>query len=183
MHFYIFYIWIHFYFRIYFENNLDIYKNLSRSRWKKKFKSYVYFTWQKNDIPAVFFFLRATLEFYFRPCWSDPDNVTEAYIPAMCVHSAKHVAKESRGLSRLALTTNDRSRGGIKVLNDENSEDTRPLKYPIVSRTLFEALRKVFFKFLSRMMLLLKSTYRKGGVEICERTWEISIKSWNIIKD
>lgn len=90
--------------------------------------------------------------------------MTEAYIPATCVHSAKHIGKESRGLSRLTLAANDRSRGGIKVLNNENSGDTRSLKYPIISQTSFQALRNIFFKFLSRITMLLKSTY-KGDVE------------------
>lgn len=79
--------------------NVDIYKKLSRSRFKK---SCVYFIWEKNKKSCDF----AILEIYFRPCWSDSDNVTEAYI-SIYVHSAKHITKVSRRLFRLALQTID----------------------------------------------------------------------------
>lgn len=83
----------------------------------------VYFRREKNNIPAIFLhFFGIPLE-VFR--WPDPDNVTEAYIPATCVHLAKHVAKESCGLFRLALAANDRSRGGIKVVNDKDWRNAR----------------------------------------------------------
>lgn len=107
------------------------------------------------------FVLRATLQFYFRPYWFNPDNVTEAYIPAMCVHSAKHIAKEFRGLFCFALATNDRSHGGIKVLNNENSKDIRSLKYPILW-TLFEALKNLFFLISFEDNTAIKIDLQKG---------------------